>query len=190
MDEFDSCEAIAVLNPSAVDQSRVVIQMGPIADITREVTMRLSRCSIEASCLARVKYADMHNLRHHLHNMVIDKLKPSMPYLPIVKFVNFADMAISEVVDPRVCRWCRGVTWFPETDEDGHETGRRITCGGCGGDGEHKWHDSERIERLQLTEKEWKNKYMAIYNRILGQVLEWDRQVQDAMAGCLTRAMG
>ena len=185
---LEDVEAIAILNPSAVDTSRQVITQDIPPDWSVMVSVRLASCSIQASCLARVKYADMHNLRHHLHNMVIDKLKPGMPTLPIVKFVNFADMAISEVVDPRVCRWCRGVKWFPETDDDGHETGRRITCGGCGGNGEHQWHDKERMERLQLTEKEWKNKYMAIYNRILGQVWEWDSEVRKCMKGVyLTR---
>ena len=182
MEDIDPCEAIAVLNPRAVDQSRVVIQMGIPSELSVHVLGRLAKCSIQASCLARIKYADMQQLRVHLHNLLIDKIKSRYPRIKIVQAVVFADLAIQEVCDPKACRWCRGSKQFPDTDEHGRATGKFIVCGGCNGSGKHVWHDSERMHKLQIAEKEWKNKHMAMYNHVLSIVLGWDSEVREAMA--------
>lgn len=190
MDEVDCCEAIAALNPRAVDTTRIVVQQSDRHhDVIAEIIGRLARCSIQASCLARLKYADMQEQRPLLINMLIDKYQRT-ENRKILQCIEFAELAVMEVCDPRACRWCRGVRWFPETDQDGKETGRRITCAGCGGDGEHKWLDKDRMERLRLPEKDWKNNHMGIYSKILGTVWEWDREVRDAMMGNLTRRTG
>jgi hypothetical protein len=180
MDEFDHCEYIALLNPKAIDTTRQIIDNLSRQDITPAITLKLSRCSQGASTLARVKYADMQELRVTLVNMLIDS-QHIFSTLTIVQFIEFAELAVAEVCDPKACKWCRGVKWFPEMDDDGHDTGRRIICGGCFGEGLHIWHDKDRIERLKLSEKIWKNKYMYIYNDVLLRVLGWDREVKYAM---------
>ena len=181
MDEFDPCETIAVLNPRAVDQSRVIVRAGAItaADVSREVLMRLARCSRPGSYLARIKYADMHQLRYHLCTMVID----SMHLQSTDDHIRLANMAIREVADPKVCRWCRKTGWFPDTDSDGRETGKQTQCDGCSGTGNHTLTDAERQQQLRLGKIEWEGKRKKLYHQMLDLVWEWDREVKEAMAG-------
>ena len=182
MDEFDPRETIAALNPRAVDQSRVVVQMGEVSDLAREVSLKLSRCSHQASLLARIKYADMQSLRHNLHAEIMYVFR-SIAHIHPYQLSQFADLVIKEAVNNTACRWCRGVTWFPETDYAGRETGKHIECDGCAGRGHHQFTDVERCERLGISKNDWRIKYKAHYHSMLDLVWEWDRQVKEAMAG-------
>lgn len=183
-EEFEPVELIAILNGKIMDPTRILMKVDSSilegGGLTAFVLGRLSKLSEQASTLARLKYADMQETRPKLVNMLVDEFYGHKQAKMIPLFM-MSELVVMEVCDPRACRWCKGVCSFPETDDHGRETGRRIICGGCHGEGVHQWKDDERIKRLQVTEKDWKNNLSALYMEILDTCWGWDKRVHEVM---------
>ena len=190
-DKYDPLERLTLLSPNAIDWKH--IPSGYHKLTPADIAAKLAHVDRGASLLGRVKIAGqtelMPDLIRALRTAVVEAYIP-WPTKKKTLLPKMAEMALFEVVDPRICRTCKGAGTIPETDKDGRLTGKPKCCEDCAG-GRYAWTEKSRYEFCGLHHESWKKLYNRPYMEILYIVWEWHEQVRDALSNASTiRSMG
>lgn len=198
MDDYDPLSQLALLAPKAVDLNHMPVAWSRLTPY--DVAAKLAKVSNGASLLGRVKIAGQNELRRSLVFLVVPKVvnsfisafpehigaTPIGPAGSNAQLYMFIEEAMREVLDPRVCGPCKGHKFFPETDQDGRETGRFFPCQFCGGTGHHRHSERSRAKALGYPKTTWnrRNKnqttsYSQFYADILTVLYGFDKELRE-----------
>lgn len=118
--------------------------------------LRVEPAMVQASELADFTNAVWSALiRHERGAFELDKERESL----------FVRVAITEYIDPRTCRRCRGSgIVLDHIPSEGLKPG---TCGLCHGHGTRSWSDNRRSAQCQVRRSDWPTKWVGSYNAAL-----------------------
>jgi len=166
-DEYDVLERLSYLSPNAIDPLHIP-GTAPARLTPADVSAMLRYLSEGARMLARYWGGEQDQRRQLVFCLQVQAagiLSDSViKGVPLTR--RMADLAVKEVVDPRICKWCKGRGEVPETDKEGKPTGKRLPCGGCKG-GRYAYSENARSRECGLHHEDWKRRYSAIYCEVL-----------------------
>lgn len=180
--EYDPLEKLSLLAPHAIDLRHIPSDYQRLTPA--DVAARLAKVSKGASLLGRVKVAGEVSLLRDLVfwlqvQIAGTVIKPgSNKERALIQ--PMALLAITEVVHPRICGWCKGNGAFPELDEKGAETGRKKVCEACHG-GRYAYSERRRARECNIHPEDWRRKYSAVYLEVLTIPWTWEGEVRDAL---------
>ena len=191
MDDYDPLSQLALLSPKAVDLNHMPVAWSRLTP--DDVAAKLAKVSTGASLLGRIKIAGQNELRRSLVFLVVPKVVNSFSEAfpdhhtdANIALYAFIEEAMREVMDPRVCGPCKGHKYFPETDQDGRETGKFFHCQFCGGTGHHRHSERSRADALGYQKDTWRcrNKkqkvsYSQFYSDILTVLYGFDKELRE-----------
>lgn len=174
MTEFDPLEKLAILSPHAVDLRHIPSDFQRMTPA--DVAAKLSKASRGASLLGRVKVAGqgelVPDLIRELRTVVIQMHIP-WPTNKMTLLPKLSQTALLEVVDPKVCRTCKGVGHLPVE-------AKQVTCEDCNG-GRYAWTDYARARSCGLHHQDWKRRWNRVYLQILTIPWTWEGEVREAL---------
>lgn len=166
-DEYDILERLSYLSPNAIDPLHIP-GTAPARLTPSDVSAMLRYLSPGARILARYWGGEQDQRRQLIYwiQIVSTDIVRGMnsTELPISRL--FAELAVKEVVDPRVCKWCKGRGEIPETDKDARPTGKLLPCGGCKG-GRYAYSEHARSRACGIHHEAWKRRYSSKYSEVL-----------------------
>lgn len=179
LDDFDPLEKIALLAPHAIDLRHIPSDFRRLT--AADIAAKLTKVSKGASMLGRYKIAGdetaLKGLVFLLQVQITETvIKEGMnKQYPIIQL--FSKLAITEVVNPKVCRWCKGIGWFPEMDETGKPTGKPHTCEACT-NGRKPYTERSRAKACNIHPEDWRRRYSRIYIEVLTIPLTWESELR------------
>ena len=180
-DEYDVLERLSYLSPNAIDPLHIP-GTAPARLTPSDVSAMLRYLSDGARILARYWGGEQDQRKQLVYWLQIQTTDIvsglNSKKIPLSRL--FAELAVKEVVDPRICNWCKGRGKVPETD-DGKPTGRVLTCGGCNG-GRYAYTERARARECgDIHPEDWKRRYSARYCDVLSIAYGYKDEIVKAL---------
>lgn len=122
-----------------------------------DIAYALSGLSAPALLFCQIKYMSDDTKRRNLLNWLIFKSENHKFLVPM------CDLAMREVLSPRICPACKG------RQEVVTRKGLSVECRRCSGAGMLPWQKVERARACGMSKQAWRNwesRYEAIYSRL------------------------
>jgi len=145
------------------------------------VCMAMARISKEASMYGRLKYSLEHSYKRRVRNVILKhvisvKWNSTSRWNPDKEFfINIADLALKESLDPMCCPKCsgRGNVIIDET---------LYTCTLCSGIGIKSMHDTIRANYLGVHRNTFRKNIKYNYFRdVMSLIREWEDELSRTM---------
>lgn len=179
--DYDPLEKLSLLAAHAVDMRNIPSDYQKIT--ASDIAARLANASRGASLLGRVKvaeeYALIPDLVRELRGEVV-RQRIVWPTNKKTRLPILAQTALLEVIDAKVCRWCKGAGWFPETDNEGQDTGKPKTCEACKG-GKYAYTERARARYCDIHPEEWRRTWSRVYLEVLTIPWAWEAEVREVL---------
>ena len=156
MDEYDPLESISLLAPKSIDLRHIP---GGFARLTQhDIAAKLAKVSPAASCLARLKFAGQWELIDDLERWVMVKCPPlKIPQPGMLR--TMSHQAVIEVIDPKICRTCKGRGWMPID-------AKIQPCEACDG-GKYRYSEESRAKAVGVSRRQWRQVWEPLYLHVL-----------------------
>lgn len=181
MNDYDPLERLTLLAAHAIDLRPIPSSFNRLTPA--DIAAKLAKVPRGASLLARVKVAGqaglVGDLIRALRTAAVEARIP-WPTNKRTLLPKMAELALREVLDPKVCKTCSGVAELPEIGEDNLPTGRIKVCAECNG-GKYRYTDYARYTYIGVHQEEWKRKWNRPYLEILTIAWKWEGDVRDAL---------
>ena len=167
---LDPLEKLALLESHAIDWRHIPSGWQHLT--ASDIAGTLAKVPRGASLLVRVKYANQERFKpdliYWLKVEVFDEIIKS-PVQPIHdKLIN---LAINEVLDPRICKTCKGVGNLPVE-------AKLLACEDCNG-GKYAWTEHSRATYCGIHHEVWKRRWSRMYTEILTIPWTWEGQARE-----------
>jgi len=176
LDDYDPLEKLAILAPAAIDTRHIPSGWQHLTPA--DIAGRLSKVSRPASMLGRVKIAgELDLIRDLLFELQVaiagTIIKPGTnKERPLIG--PMSKLAISEVISPKTCRWCKGRKWVLIDN-------KQSPCEGCDGKGTIPYTERSRARACDIPHESWRRKYSRVYIEVLTVPLTWENEVREAL---------
>ena len=168
--DHDPLEVISILAPNSIDLRHIP---GGFTRLTQhDIAAKLAKCHPSASCLGRIKIAGQWELLADLEKWVVSR----SPRLEIPKGMleTLSRQAILEVLDPKICRTCKGRGWMPIE-------GKIVPCEACDG-GKYRYSEESRAKNCGVSRRQWRQVWEPLFIHILNVAWGLETELRDNFA--------